>query len=634
MRKVDPLEAMETELVGLRSRWAKGEDRERAENLDVIEQLLLGEEQQRQANGAKAGKKEKHKQSEQLDSVLGMSVETMKYGPIQNRITKILKELGLWKSPHAKWPRAPLEAYRKLLKLLEDGDERVTTGATVVALHEMMNQIKPEDVAAGEGVEFEDGHDYTATSYLMKVLHDAPFAKVLSRLQCLVIAEDVEAKHQKHAALLAAVEPFYEGIWLEDFMKTMQNSASGFVMTLLDRTVKLHKAPDSELSFLVKAYDRLTQMMMRKAKIGSGGDKAWLQRLQQEASSDGRPDLADHIAVPLLAFNALPDSSNRFAPPGGTTYSLMEMFVQYVAGEPSLAGACGSVRSVPLSTETLEAARAMTLEGQRALPKCQNILTEPAQKKKLDAAGARFAEMAALETEVQQKMENYVATLLPDALMPHTEEVWSRDAAGKPLQKAWDFEFIRKANAPLRDKALRDNAMPKPATMSMLFSDEWLRTLLHDFCAAYVPEQKKFYDKLKRTDKAKAQVQTARAKQAAPGKGADATAPKVSPPDMVGALVNSELFKKMQTSKAKQAAPAKGAFADMTAPKMSPPDVMGAMVQNELVKGVQDRGRVMGTMGHPSYLGRFVAAVLRSSGALYYSSDPEAVLAGVENALP
>ena len=31
-----------------------------------------------------------------------------------------------------------------------------------------------------------------------------------------------------------------------------------------------------------------------------------------------------------------------------------------------------------------------------------------------------------------------VATLLPDALMPHTEEVWSRDAAGKPLQKAPD----------------------------------------------------------------------------------------------------------------------------------------------------------------------------------------------------
>ena len=32
--------------------------------------------------------------------------------------------------------------------------------------------------------------------------------------------------------------------------------------------------------------------------------------------------------------------------------------------------------------DRLEAAQAMTLEGQRALPKCQNILTEPAQRKK------------------------------------------------------------------------------------------------------------------------------------------------------------------------------------------------------------------------------------------------------------
>ena len=79
----------------------------------------------------------------------------------------------------------------------------------------------------------------------------------------------------------------------------------------------------------------------------------------------------------------------------------------------------------------------------------------------------------------------------------------------------------------------------------------------------------RFYDKLKRTDKEKAQVQKARAKQAAPAKGAAATAPKVSPPDMVGAMVHSELFKKMQSAKTKQAAPAKGAFANVTAPNMS-----------------------------------------------------------------
>ena len=70
----------------------------------------------------------------------------------------------------------------------------------------------------------------------------------------------------------------------------------------------------------------------------------------------------------------------------------------------------------------------------RALPSCLSRSCVGKCDSKVVLGG--FLTPAARSHPAPHSLRLQVATLLPDALLPHTEEVWSRDAAGQPLQKA------------------------------------------------------------------------------------------------------------------------------------------------------------------------------------------------------
>merc|ERR1719262_1335638 len=116
----------------------------------------------------------------------------MQYGPQLHNLKRLVKDLGLLEGG-----TKPIEAFRTLLKRLQDGDEAVIEGGRLQTVLGILEAVKQEDVDQGSAVE-PDQAEYSEFSLWLKALSEVSKAKVQNTLKCLVLAEGLGEKQEEH----------------------------------------------------------------------------------------------------------------------------------------------------------------------------------------------------------------------------------------------------------------------------------------------------------------------------------------------------------------------------------------------------------------------------------------------------